>query len=101
MTTHTASAFAAKFDTETLARYTDESLLEGRAGMHIRAAKILVSVLTEPADRAEAASRAFGLMNRLGVRYSQAVSLAAHQVRDGDPTFVDEYHPNGPTAPVR
>jgi hypothetical protein len=66
--------------------------------MHRRAVKILLNELTDPADRAEAVRRSFGIMNRLGVRYSHAVSLAAHQVRDGDPAFTDEYHPNGPTA---
>lgn len=84
------------------AAYTDEALREKVATSclrgEVRSAQILLGTLTTPADRAEAASRQIGLMNRLRVRGSEAMRLAALSVRDGDPRFTDEYHPNCPTA---
>jgi hypothetical protein len=86
------------------AAYTDEALRETIATSPrimrgaIRSAQILLDTLTDPADRAEAAARQIGLMNRLRVRGSEAMALAAASVRDGAPRFTDEYHPNGPTA---
>lgn len=82
--------------------YTDAALLatietSGLRGA-VRSAKILLDTLTDPADRAEAASRQIGIMNRLAVRGSEAMRLAALSVRDGAPRFTDEFHPNGPTA---
>lgn len=86
------------------ARYTDEALRAEIASAPkalrglIRSNEILLNTLSDPADRAEAASRQIGICNRLGARGSDAMRLAALSVRDGAPRFVDEYHPNGPTA---
>lgn len=86
------------------ARYTDEALRAEIAAMPAimrgarRSAEILLTVLTDPADRAEAAARQIGLVNRLRLRGSEAMDLAARSVRDGAPRFTDEYHPQGPTA---
>lgn len=88
----------------TNARYTDAALREKIATTPracrgaIRSAQILLDVLTDPADRAEAAYRQGGIMNRLKLRGSDAMRLAALSVRDGAPRFTDEYHPNCPTA---
>ena len=94
-------------NTDRLAAYTDDALrariaqtppaLKGTT----RSARHLLDILTDPADRMEAADRQIGLMNRLSVRGSEAMRIAALSVRDGAPRFVDEYHPHCPTAPVR
>ena len=87
----------------TATAYTDEALrarIAESPGLRgaVRSARILLDTLADPADRAEAASRQIGIMNRLRVRGSEAMRLAALSVRDGQPRFTDEYHPNGPTA---
>lgn len=100
--THTETA--ARFPADYLAEFTDEALRTKIASTPsacrgaIRSARALLDVLDTPADRAEAAQRQIGLINRLRVRASEAMRLAALSVRDGQPRFTDEYHPNGPTA---
>ena len=94
-------------NSDRLAHYTDDALRAKIADTPrackgiIRSSTILLETLTNPADRMEAADRQIGIMNRLSVRASEAMRLAALSVRDGAPRFVDEHHPNGPTAPVR
>lgn len=91
-------------DALTAAAYTDDALRQKIATTPralrgaIRSAQILLEVLDTPEQRTEAASRQIGLMNRLRLRGSEAMRLAALSVRDGAPRFTDEYHPNGPTA---
>lgn len=91
--TETATRYAGYTD-EALHEVVSSSTLRGQ----VRSAQVLLDTLTDPADRAEAAYRQIGIMNRLRVRGSEAMHLAALSVRDGQPRFTDEYHPNGPTA---